>query len=727
MKHTSILLLLSVSLFVNSNISRASSSVAREHLPVESVIKRVLGEKSRFFECRLISPEQGKDVFEIESLGDRIVLGGSSQPAIGYAFNWYLTQYCHCQFSRVGEQLALPAILPKVSPKVRKISPYDYRYFYNYCTYNYSMSFWDWSRWEKEIDWLVLHGVNMPLSVIGTEAVWQNTLRAFNVSDDAIRKFIPGPAYTAWWLMGNLEGWGGPVSQAWIDHQASLEQHIVKRMRSLGMTPVFQGFYGMVPDTLRTLFASNKIYYGGIWAGDHGFRRPAYLDPSDPLFAKMAAVFYSEQEKLYGKTTFYGGDPFHEGGNTEGIDITRSATLIQQAMQQAHPGSVWALQGWWENPTDKLLAGIDKKHALVLDLYAEGNPQWERRKGYDGTPWAWCCLLNFGGRIGMYGRMEQVANEARRALESPYGKNLKGIGMMMEGDETNPINFELLFDAAWSNGKLDVAKWVDRFVDARYGVSDDKARQAWQIISKTALSCPHAQEGTSQSIFCGRGDTVKMNAWPYGTIAIYYPQPELQKALSLMLACGDRVKRTDTYRYDLTDLTRQILANYGQAVYAEIMTAYRQHDKAALDAGVKQFLQLLDDQERILSTQKEFLLGNWLEAAKSVAPTPAERSLFEYNARALITVWGNKGVAEDLHEYANREWAGMIGSFYKPRWEAFFSVLKQRLEGKNLPLPDYYLMEEVWTKQRSLFPSEAVGDSYEIAKELYGKYFEKRK
>jgi len=721
MKHLRISFLLCSLAFISFNTT--FRAFAADTLPVESTFHRLLGNHSRFFVCQLIPKSGDKEVFELESKDGKIILRGSSQPAIGYALNWYITRYCHGQLSRAGEQLTLPKTLPIISQKIRKESPYEYRYFYNYCTYNYTMSFWDWNRWEKEIDWLVLHGVNMPLTVIGTEAVWQNTLKHFGLSNDAIGKFIPGPAYTAWWLMGNLEGWGGPVSQAWIDHQAALQQKIVGRMRELGMTPVFQGFYGMVPDTLRTLFPNSKIYYGGIWAGKKGFRRPAYLDPSDTLFAAMAKVFYHEQEKLYGKTGYYGGDPFHEGGNTKGIDITHSATLIQQAMQKAHPGSIWALQGWWENPTDTLLAGVDKAHTLILDLFAEGNPQWERRKGYHDIPWAWCCLLNFGGKIGMFSRLDQLANESTRALKSEYGKHLKGIGMMMEGDETNPINFELLFDAAWRDKPVDVSQWVNDFTVSRYGAKDDAAQKAWQIIYKTALSCPHAQEGTSESIFCARGDTNLTGAWTWGNLKLYYSPEELQKALSLLLSCSEKAKHTDTYQYDVVDLSRQVLANYGQIVYKEMITAYKKKDLLVFRQKSAKFLQMIDDQDKLLATRKEFLLGRWIESAKNVAPTIEDKALFERNAKTLITIWGTKGVSEDLHEYANREWSGMLSSLYKPRWEAFVKVLAENLSGNPSSLPDYYSMEDAWIKQHTIFPTQPSGDAVQVAKALFIKYF----
>ncbi|NJM15613.1 MAG: hypothetical protein HC896_09805 [Bacteroidales bacterium] len=137
--------------------------------------------------------------------------------------------------------------MPAVKDTIALTAAHSLRYYMNYCTFNYTASFWDWDNWQQEIDWMALNGINMPLAIVGTEAVWQNTLRQFNFTEKEISGFIPGPAYTAWWLMGNLEGWGGPVSQEWINSRVALQQKILQRMRAFGMQPVFQGFYGMVP------------------------------------------------------------------------------------------------------------------------------------------------------------------------------------------------------------------------------------------------------------------------------------------------------------------------------------------------------------------------------------------------------------------------------------------------------------------------------------------------
>lgn len=36
-----------------------------------------------------------------------------------------------------------------------------------------SYVWWDWETWEKEIDWMALQGVNLPLAFTGQETIWQ--------------------------------------------------------------------------------------------------------------------------------------------------------------------------------------------------------------------------------------------------------------------------------------------------------------------------------------------------------------------------------------------------------------------------------------------------------------------------------------------------------------------------------------------------------------------------
>ncbi|HJY11681.1 MAG TPA: alpha-N-acetylglucosaminidase TIM-barrel domain-containing protein [Flavobacterium sp.] len=117
-------------------------------------------------------------------------------------------------------------------------------------------------------------------------------------------------------------------------------------------------------------------------------------------------------KKLYGNDLhFFGGDPFHEGGNSKGADLAVCAKEIQKQMQNSFPASTWVLQGWQENPSTKLLAGLDKSKTLIIELFGENTANWESRKGYDGTPFIWCNVSNFGDKVSLYGKMQRFADE----------------------------------------------------------------------------------------------------------------------------------------------------------------------------------------------------------------------------------------------------------------------------------------------------------------------------
>ena len=61
------------------------------------------------------------------------------------------------------------------------------------------------------------------------------------------------------------------------------------------------------------------------------------------------------------------------------------------------------------------------------------------------------------------------------------------------------------------------------------------------------------------------------------------------------------------------------------------------------------FIDLLKDMEEILSTNKNFLLGPWLESAKALATNDEEKKIYEFNARNQITLWGPNG---EILDYA---------------------------------------------------------------------------
>ncbi|KAK9981925.1 hypothetical protein SO802_035213 [Lithocarpus litseifolius] len=134
---------------------------------------------------------------------------------------------------------------------------------------------------------MALHGVNLPLAFVVQEAIWQKVFMDFNISKDDLNDFFGGPAFLAWARMGNLHGWGGPLTQNWLDQQLALQKLILSRMLELGMTPVLPSFSGNIPGALKKISPSANITKLGNWNFVDAKCRWSctyLLDPSDPLF-----------------------------------------------------------------------------------------------------------------------------------------------------------------------------------------------------------------------------------------------------------------------------------------------------------------------------------------------------------------------------------------------------------------------------------------------------------
>lgn len=660
----------------------------------------------------------GHDVFVISSRDGKPSVVGSGVSAATAGLGWYLNHYVHVNISWNGLTADLrDTVLPLPEIPERRECRAEWRYFLNYCTYSYSCAFWTEDRWMKEVDWMALHGINMPLMALGTDVVWRNVLRRLCCGDGEIAEFIAGPGFQAWWMMGNIEGWGGPSPDRWFDRQERLCRKVLARMRSLGMEPVLPGYCGMLPRS----FAGKPGYDAsdtGLWAA---FHRPAFLSPSSDRFASVAALYYAEQEKIMGQSHFYSMDPFHEGGNIEGTDIPEAYKTIQAQLRRHTPDAVWVLQGWNENPRTEALEALKHGDCIVLDLFSEARPRW--RDGYCGHDMIWCMLHNFGGRTGMHGRLSKVMDGWFDAVEA-FPETMVGIGATPEGIGTNPVLYDALFELPWMD-RSECSGWLDRYVLARYGTSDKSLTRAWHKIAASALACPTGQEGTSEPIVCARPGWGLKSVSRWSTAEIYYDVRELRDAAGLFLDARPGCSDNANYRHDLIDLVRQTLTDSTLFLLRNVETAYRSGNMTAFRSGYESFLGMIKDIDALLSTEPFFHVNGWIESARNVcdemaAATDADRDWMEWNARTLITVWGDRLSARRLHDYSNREWGGMLSSFYLPRWKLFFDAVER---GDELPDEDgWYEIENEWTSNRKLYPVSSE-NALDCAERLFEKYF----
>ena len=690
------------------------------------LVRRVIPARASAFDAEVIPAADGHDVFELESCGGKIVCRGNTGVAVAAALNRYLEEFGHGAVSwNCGDQLALPDPPPPVPRKIRVVSPHRFRFAYNYCTHGFTMAWWDWPRWQRELDFLALKGVNLALVIEGQEQVWIEALRAFGYSEAEVRRWLVMPSNQPWQFMSNFEDYGGPVPAGVVAKRLALGRAIVARMRALGIEPVLQGYYGIVPSDFKGRFPAAKVHPQGDWGG---LKRPDMLDPLDPAFPKLAAAFYEAQTRLFGRARFLAADPFHEGGNMEGIDLGACGRAIERAMAQANPGATWVIQGWLENPRQPLLDALDKSRLLVLDLFCEERENWRLRDQFGHTPWLWCTIQNWGGNVGLGGDIEGLRAKPALALAAagPGKGEMRGIGALMEGSETQPLLWELFFGHAWRSDAPEIGPWLRDYARRRYGVESPAALQALQIELETV----YAHAGYVESVVCARpalDPFPKARSWASTQPA--YDPTRLVQGWRRLLDAAPECRAADGYRYDLADLGRQVLADLAGRYHRAILQAYARRDAAKVARLGDRMLGLIRDLDALLATRREFLLGIWLADARRYGATNDEQDLCERNARELLTIWtGHEVDTIPPHtDYANRQWAGLVGTFYLARWRIWLTALQSALAtGQTFDSEavgrHVRETELAWTNQHEPHPTEPHGDTIEVSRRLWERY-----
>ena len=717
--------------------------------PVDGLLERIDHGASRKIKTELV--KQDHDFFEITTKGGKPCIKGNTWVNIASGLNWYLKYYAGVQLTWNQMKATLPATLPLPKKPERRETNLKLRYDFNYCTFSYSMAFWDWARWQTEIDWMALHGVNLPLAVVGEECVWRNLLLRLGYTKDEVNQFIAGPAFLAWWEMNNLEGWGGPLPDTWYTQQEKLQKQILRRMKEWGMEPVLPGYSGMLPSNAHEKLGVN-VADGGKW---NGYTRPIFLQPTDSRFHEIASLYYDELTKLFGKANYYSMDPFHEGGNAQGVDLDASGKSIMREMKAVNPKAVWVIQGWSENPREALIHNLPQGDLLILDLFAECRPKWgiasifQNDKGYGQHQWLFCMLENFGGNVGLHGRMDQLLNNFYQTQTNPKAAHLKGIGFTMEGSENNPVMFELMSELPWRPTKFGKEEWLKGYVRARYGTDDPTLQEAWQLLGATIYNCPmgNNQQGPHESIFCGRPSANNFQASSWSKMSNYYDPDDILRAATLFASVADKYRGNNNYEYDLVDIVRQAMADQARVQYEQTMASYKSFRRKAFATNSERFLKMLLLQDKLLGTRSEFRLGRWTTQARSLGTTPQEKDLYEWNARVQITTWGNRTCADEggLRDYAHKEWQGLLKDFYYLRWSTYFRELTKQMEAKSKPdieklgsgkykgmttdelfslaleqdvHIDWYAIEEPWTLQHNPYSPQPEGQPVDVAKEV---------
>jgi alpha-N-acetylglucosaminidase len=205
----------------------------------------------------------------LNGINGTIDMEGNSPIALASALRWYLSTYAHVDiYWYIGSRLHLaPRDLPPVNETYYGQSIVPWRYHFNPVTFSYTTAFWTWEDWELELDWLALHGVNLPLAWVGYEKILIDVFLEAGFTESDIASVLSGPAFQAWNRFGNIQGsWGGELPMSWVDSQFELQKKIVARMAELGMTPALPSFTGFVPKQIGSVYPNASFVNWSAWS-----------------------------------------------------------------------------------------------------------------------------------------------------------------------------------------------------------------------------------------------------------------------------------------------------------------------------------------------------------------------------------------------------------------------------------------------------------------------------
>ncbi len=670
-----------------------------------------------------------KDVFSIWSENDKIIIGGNNANSMATGLNYYLKYYCKVTVTWYkDDKIIMPGSLPKVREKVTVESKLKDRFFLNYCTFGYSMNWWKWREWEHFIDWMALNGVNMALATTGQESIWREVWLDAGLTEEEIADYFTGPSYLPWHRMANIDSWHSQLPLSWIEHQYELQKQIIEREREFNIRPILTSFSGHVPKSLKRIYPNSKITRLNPWVDFEEEYNTYYLDASEPLFKEIQKKFLLKQKEMYGASHIYGIDPFNEldPPSWDPDYLAKAAKEIYSSVEEVDPGAVWMQMSWvffhkrkdWTPERLKAyITAVPKNKLVMLDYYCDSVELWKQTESFYGQPYIWSYLGNFGGNTMIAGNIKDISKKIDDVYEQG-GNNFQGLGCTLEGLDVNPFIYEYVLERAWDT-KINDKDWFQKLADRHIGFEDDNYRKAWFLLYDKV----YMEASTNKaSMISGRPNMKGDSKW--NSTNIKYNNNDLVKVWETLLKSP--LSKSSSYEFDLVNIGRQALENYFGELFLQYLDAVKNKDIKAERKLSKQMLALLSDIESLVATNSYFLLGKWIKDARDLGENPQEKDYFEKDAKLILTTWGVKG--NKLNDYANRSWAGLIGSYYKVRWKMFTNDAYLSLKN-NQPFNEGKTYQKLidfewdWVNKKRKFIHKPKGDSRELSEKMYKKYF----
>ena len=682
-------------------------------------IRRNTPRISENFILKTIPSDNGLDCFEIYAQDGKIVLAGNSNLSLAMAYYRYLNEYCGVVITSGDYDISTigSAPLPKekitftVKQKIRARTSYEF--------FSLEGNYWGFDRWEKEIDFMAMHGINTPFQPVGFDGVLFRLLSELGMDEKLCLEFSSGPAFISRQLTGNVAGLHSVNSKEYLERKIYIGKKITEREKELGMSPVLPAALPSVPFSLRKKYIKMNIFKAPQW---YNLPPIFFIQSNTAFFQVFNDKFLKKQRELIGDTKTFFFEPLYDV-NQRGYNSYLSALgeTLSETLHEFDPEAVcYTHLSAVNEDFFKEISG--KKFIFINDT---GNSAMLEGKKYitavKGNP---------------YGRTF-IGGDINRLCGCPFSKDGDSLGTALEFDtfRENPLLCAAALKAITADKPFDCDSFTADYARKRYKTDDYTS----DLLRLKDLCY---QDGEVHgSIICSRPTTKTEHTAPFDTLEKKYDYRELFEIAKSILDCGSR--KTDTLRADIQSILRQSISDFAYPVYLKATEFFRSGNVKNFEQASNLFLEICEDIDRLLRTREETNLITRYEEAHSLGESKEERDAIDINYLLLHTIWGPIDHTI-LYDTAWAEWGGLVRDYYAKRWFMYFrslavyfekpkklkDVSKKQPLGRNeykgsyqlkrLALADNNFLEDYIPKKDGIGEEDVI----DVAKELVEKYSE---
>ncbi len=649
------------------------------------LIKRNTPRIADQFLLKTIESDNGYDCYEIYSEDKKVVLAGNSPLSQAMAYYDYLGKYHGVVITSGDYDISTISSAPLPEEKISRTIKKKIRAMTSYESFSLNGNFRGFDRWEKEIDFMAMHGFNRALQQ----------------------------------LTANIAGTNSVNSKEYLERKITVGKLISDRERSLGIEPIFPAAIPSVPFSLRKKYIKMDIFKAPMW---YNFPPIFFIRPKNAFFSVFNKKFLKIQREALGETHSYIFEGVYEsdkkGYNSHLADLGKA---LEEMLGEFDAEAVCYLH------TSSINADFFKNCSGDRYIFLDNCEMSKSSDILNGRKYIPEISGNRYGRTGIYCNVQKLC-------DNPFANSELGGALSFDTFDINPVYCAAALKAITTDGNFDRDEFIRDFCAKRYktdSFTDD-------IISLIDLC---SSDECTGSIICARPCTNVKHTAPYDTMERDYDFHKLYQIARNIASSDD--KKIDAMRADLQSIVRQFLSDLAYPVYIKATEFFKEKNVRNFEQASNLFLEICEDIDRLLRTREETNFCTKYLEAQELGSSQEEKESLQINFLLLHTIWGPFDHSI-LYDTVWNEWGGLVKDYYEARWHMYYRSLaayfdnpkKLKDNSKKQPLDRNVYNGSYQAKRLALFENNFIEnyiprkngigeeDTVEVVKELLEKYSE---